>query len=56
MKNQEFITKPEVAKLLRVSLGTVNNYVKRGYLKPLGMGSRVLFNRKEIVDSINNSK
>ena len=61
MKNQIteepiFITKKEVAELLRVKSTTVNNYIAKGYLKPLGFDGRVLFNREELIESISNPK
>jgi|TARA_R110002153_G_scaffold251193_1_gene408131 excisionase family DNA binding protein len=51
-----FITKKEVAELLRIKSTTVSRYITKGYLKPLGFDGRVLFNRQDLIDSISNSK
>ena len=47
-----FLTKQETANLLRVSLGTVDNYIKKGYLHTYGFDRRVIFNRAEIIASL----
>ena len=51
-----FITKKEVAELLRIKSTRVSRYITKGYLKPLGFDGRVLFNRQDLIDSISNSK
>jgi excisionase family DNA binding protein len=50
--NAEYLTKKEVSELLKVSVGTVNNYTKRGYLKPLSIGRRILFKRSEVENAL----
>ena len=52
IKNTQYLTKNEVAKLLKVSLGTVNNYSKKGYLQPYGIGRRVLFKKSEVENAL----
>ena len=47
-----FLTKQETANLLRVSLGTVDNYIKKGYLHTYGFDRRVIFNRAEVINSL----
>ena len=47
-----FLTKQETANLLRVSLGTVDNYIKKGYIYTYGFERRVLFSRQEVIDSL----
>src|SRR5580704_5883955 len=50
---QKYISRAEVAKLLRVSLPTLGEYVKLGWLKPYKIGRRVLFKQDEIEESLN---
>ena len=47
-----FITKKQVAELLCCSIGTVDNYIKKGYIYTYGFDRRVIFNRDEIIDSL----
>ena len=44
-----YIKKPEVCALLRVSKPTVDSHVEKGYYKKYTMGSRVFFNKQEIM-------
>jgi len=50
--SNHFITRKEVSKLLKVSLGTVDNYTKKGLLKPKGIGNRVLFVRTDVINAL----
>ncbi|TXE18578.1 helix-turn-helix domain-containing protein [Psychroserpens burtonensis] len=50
--NTEYLTRKEVSELLKVSLGTIQNYVKKGYLKPLSIGRRVLFKRSDVENAL----
>jgi len=52
VEQSKYLTKKEVAKLLKVSICTVNNYSKAGYLRPLGIGRRVLFLRSDVENSL----
>ena len=47
-----YITRKEVSQLLKVSLGTVDNYTKKGFLKPKGIGNRVLFVRSQVENAL----
>ena len=50
-KNDESITyldRSEVTKILKISIGTLNNWVKQGKLNPYGIGGRVYFKLSEI--------
>ena len=47
-----FLTKQETAKLLRVSLGTIDNYIKKGYIHTYGFERRVIFSRDEVMASL----
>ena len=44
----ELLTTPEVAKILRVSERTVENYVKKGVLRPIALPGAVRFDPRDI--------
>lgn len=44
----EYYTRQDVAKLLKVNISTINNWVKRGKLISYTIGNRVLFKKTEI--------
>lgn len=48
----EFLTRNEVRDLLKVDMGTVWNWTKRGKLKAYGIGSRVYYKRSEVEQAI----
>lgn len=48
-KSSEYLTKQETADFLKVSLSTVNRWIKKGTLKPKYIGSRVLLRVDEVV-------
>ena len=55
MENQYehiFLKKPEVAELLRCSIGTVDNLIKQGKIHTYGFNRRVIFKKQEIIDSL----
>jgi len=53
MKNTRvFLTVNQVAEMLHVNRITVNEYVKKGYLKRYGIGRRVLFDENEVIEAI----
>jgi|Marorgknorr_s2lv_3_1036020.scaffolds.fasta_scaffold317409_1 excisionase family DNA binding protein len=47
-----YLTRKEVAALLRVSLVTIDTYSKRGYLQPLGIGGRILFRASDVDNAL----
>ena len=47
-----FLKKPEVAELLRCSIGTVDNLIKQGKIHTYGFNRRVIFKKQEIIDSL----
>lgn len=50
MVQNEFMTKGEVAQMLRVTPRTIENYVNKGALgRPLKMGGRALWKRAEVL-------
>lgn len=48
----ELITRKDVAKMLRVSLVTISDWVDKGVLKAYKMGNRVYFKPEEIKSSL----
>ena len=48
----EYLTRSEVAELLKIDLSTVHNWTKKGNLISYGIGSRVYFKRKELENAI----
>ncbi len=52
---EEFLTRTETSKLLKISLVTVHDWVKKGILKPRKFGNRTYFLRSEIQQTMLNS-
>lgn len=52
IQENTFLTRKEVAQLFKVSTATVDIYAKKGYIKPLGIGRRVLFRASDIEDAL----
>lgn len=50
--NQEYLSRKEVAKLLKISLTTLNDWSKQGIVQSYRISNRVLYKRNEIEDSI----
>ena len=48
----EYLTRKEVAALLRISIPTLHEFIKTGKLKAYRIGGRVLFNKAEIEGSL----
>lgn len=48
----EWLTRNEVAELLKCDLSTLHNWVKKGKLTPYGIGNRIYFKRSEIENAI----
>jgi predicted DNA-binding transcriptional regulator AlpA len=48
-----YIKKDEVCKLLRVSKPTVDSHVEKGFYKKHSIGSRVFYNKQEILSYLN---
>ena len=49
-KNDELLTRKEVAEYLRVSLVTFSSWSKYGIINPIRMGNRVLFKKQDILN------
>lgn len=43
-----YLTRTEVAEMLKCDLSTVHNWTKKGKLKPYGIGNRVYYKRNEV--------
>lgn len=48
----EYLTRKEVAQLLKVDLSTIANWNKSGKLKPLGLGGRVYYLKSDVIESL----
>lgn len=44
----EYITRNELAELLKCDLSTIHNWTKKGKLKAYGIGNRVYYKRSEV--------
>lgn len=51
-ENEDFITRTETAKLLKVTVATVSDWAKKKVLKSYKCGNRVYFKRSEINEAI----
>lgn len=51
----EWLTRQETADLLKITLSTIHDWVKRDILKPYKIGNRTYFNRNEITEQMFNS-
>lgn len=48
----EYITRKEVASLLKISYPTLHDWTKQGWLQSYKIGNRVLYKKKEIENSL----
>lgn len=48
----EYLTRQEVSKMLKIDLSTIHNWCKKGKLNPYGIGNRVYFKRDEVENAI----
>ena len=44
----EYLTRNELAEMLKCDLSTIHNWTKKGKIKPYGIGNRVYYKRSEI--------
>ena len=51
-EDQEYLTRKEVAQLLKISLTTLNDWSKQGIVQSYRIGNRVLYKKKEIENSV----
>lgn len=52
----EYLTRNEVAELLKINLSSVHNWTKKGILTSYQIGGRVYYKRSEIDNSIDELK
>ncbi|MCE4563466.1 helix-turn-helix domain-containing protein [Maribellus sp. CM-23] len=50
--NQNYLSRLEVAKLLKISLPTLNEWTKIGHLQSYRIGNRVLYKAEEVDKSL----
>jgi hypothetical protein len=48
----EYLTRLEVSKLLKIDLSSVHNWTKKGLLQSYQIGGRVYYKRKEVENAI----
>jgi hypothetical protein len=48
----EYLTRLEVSKLLKIDLSSVHNWTKKGILQSYQIGGRVYYKRKEVENAI----
>jgi len=53
-KQSQFISRKEVAELLKISLPTLNQWSKLGWLLSYKMGNRVLYDAQEVQQALTN--
>lgn len=51
-KPSDYLTREETADLIRISLPTLIDYTKKGYIKGYRIGSRVLYRRDQIEECL----
>ncbi|MCO7355911.1 helix-turn-helix domain-containing protein, partial [Riemerella anatipestifer] len=49
VESHDLMNKKEVAKMLRVSLMTINNWTKQGLLTSYRIGNRVMYKKDEVL-------
>ncbi|MCU7593095.1 helix-turn-helix domain-containing protein [Riemerella anatipestifer] len=52
VETYDLMSKKEVAKMLRVSLMTINNWTKQGLLTSYRIGNRVMYKKDEVLQSL----
>jgi len=48
----QYLTRNELAELLKCDLSTIHNWTKKGKLIPYGIGNRVYYKRNEVESAI----
>ena len=52
-KDPELLTRAEVAKILGISLPTLNDWTKRGIIPALRIGSRIRYKKPDVYKALN---
>ena len=55
-KNDELLTRQEVAEYLRISLVTIHSWNKNGILNPIRIGNRIFYKKQNILDVLEQQK
>lgn len=55
-EDQEYLSRKDVAKLLKISLTTLNDWSKQGIVQAYRIGNRVLYKKIEIEDSVSKTQ
>lgn len=50
--SKEYITRKDVASLLKISYPTLHDWTKQGWLQSYKIGNRVLYKKKEVESSL----
>ncbi len=48
----EYLSRKEVSKLLKITLPTLHDWTRLGYLKAYKMGTRVLYKQYEVIETL----
>jgi excisionase family DNA binding protein len=48
VKPTEYLTRTELAEMLKCDLSTIHNWTKKGKLIPYGIGNRIYYKRDEV--------
>lgn len=51
-KQSDFITRAEASKLLKITLPTLHDWTKNGYLTAYKLGTKVLYKESEIIQQV----
>jgi len=51
-KSTEFITRQETARFLKISLNSLNDWTKKGFIPAYRIGNRVRYKRHEVEQSL----
>ena len=51
-KQSGYLSRKEVAALLKITLQTLHDWTKYGYLKKYKIGSRVLYKKSEVIEAL----
>ncbi|WP_435255279.1 helix-turn-helix transcriptional regulator [Tenacibaculum sp. A30] len=55
-KNDEILTRQEVADYLKISFATIYSWNKHGILNPIRMGNRVFYRKQDILNVLEQQK
>lgn len=51
-QNETLLSKKEVLELLGITMNTLDKHIKSGAIPTYGLGSRLMFKRAEVMDSL----